>query len=135
MTGVTKKSKGYLKEASETIYRSATYGMVLARGGSYMVSSLTLESRIKQLAETVGDFRGEFGPTALPRFLKELENWLLARGERAGAQVVAYYREHGTMPPLPVPVDKAAKRRVRVTEPRKVGARAENDEEAVRVAA
>jgi hypothetical protein len=113
MTKIEKKSKGHTERPPANPLNCPTYALALARGGSYLLSTVTPEGRAKQLMETVQDFVNQFGNRDLPCFLGDLENWLAVRNNSDGVAAVSYYKEHGTPPPVPVAVTKDSRSRGR----------------------
>lgn len=82
----------------------SVYGLAVARGGSYLASTSTEESRARQLQATVDDFVKSFDGDELHFFLEDIRDWLRNRKNSAGVDAVTYYLEHGTTPPLAEPV-------------------------------
>jgi hypothetical protein len=107
-------------KASTNALRSAapaaldSYSLEIARGGSYLASTITAQSRDATLTETVQNFVYLHGKAHLPAFLSAVEDWLLHRNYEKLAEVVAYYREHGKTPEVlepskPIRVPRALK--------------------------
>lgn len=109
---MTNKSKS--KASVSKLRGDPFFTVAVSRGGSYLVSTLTAESRSKQLLETVKDFIGQFGPTELPYFLDEVESWLASRGHQVCAAAVAHFREHGTPPPAPASAPRGGRAKARL---------------------
>lgn len=90
------------------------YGLAVARGGSYLASTSTEESRARQLQATVDDFVKTFDGSELHFFLEDIRDWLRSRKNTAGADAVTYYLEHGRPRPLPEPVKNGKTRKALV---------------------
>jgi hypothetical protein len=85
------------------------FNLAVARGGSYLVSTVGAEGRCRQLQDSVNEFVKQFGGAELHYFLEELENWLAARGYDVCVADVAYFRQHGAPPPVPVAAPKSTR--------------------------
>jgi len=93
-------------KASSNAKRSSfleTYPVEIARGGSYLVSTTTPESRNATLTEMVQDFVEIYSESNLPTFLSSVEGWLVSRDHAELAAAVAYYRENGKPPEVMEP--------------------------------
>ena len=115
MTNVDNKGKRAGKRRQSQLRVDPFFTLAVARGGSYLVSTINAQGRARQLRETVDDFVCEFDAEDLDFFLEELEGWLASRGHAEGVATVAYYRTHGAPPPVPEPPVKPMRARTRTT--------------------
>lgn len=66
------------------------YGLALARGSSYIASTLTPCSRGRAIAEVVEDFVNQHGEDDLPVFLERLAERLKQRDAAPAAEAVGH---------------------------------------------
>jgi hypothetical protein len=79
--------------ADKQQYRS-NYVLELARGSSYIASTLSPESLHAAIAEVLRDFTLQYGDDALPLFRELLAENLEDRGNHAAAQAVWDFEPH-----------------------------------------
>jgi hypothetical protein len=111
------------KTSNSKLRGETFFNLAVARGGSYLVSTVSAEGRAKQLQESVSEFIKQFGANELQYFLEEMENWLAARGYDACVAAVAYFREHGAPPPAPVSTPKAGRAKLKQQPPSQLTSR------------
>ena len=68
------------------------YMLELARGCSYISSTLTPDTRKRAIAEVLGDFRKVYGDQELPLFQKLLAEDLQRRGKPDAVSAVADFK-------------------------------------------
>ncbi|WP_293043009.1 hypothetical protein [Paraburkholderia sp.] len=69
------------------------YGLELARGSSYIASTLTLQSRATAIAEVIDGFVAQYGDVDLAIFLEVLADRLDRRGAHEAAEAVTHAAE------------------------------------------
>lgn len=75
------------REAEKALCRS-TYMMELARGGSYIASTLTPATQQAAIVEVLNGFRAQHGPERLPIFRELLAESLTNRKDTLAAEAV-----------------------------------------------
>jgi hypothetical protein len=111
MTKIKTQSKKRSTRRKYSTQGCSGYGLAVARGGSYLASTTTEESRARQLQATVDDFVKSFDAKELHFFLEDIRDWLRSRKNMAGVEAVSYYLVHGAPPPLPEPVKRGKLRK------------------------
>jgi hypothetical protein len=111
------------KTSNSKLRGETFFNLAVARGGSYLVSTVSAEGRAKQLQESVSEFIEQFGANELQYFLEEMEIWLAVRGYDACVAAVAYFREHGAPPPAPVATPKAGRAKLKQPPPSQLTSR------------